>query len=90
MRFVSFAQTCYAVPSAWTAVDENGNYYYLRYRHGRGTVKDESNRVVARFEHGHPLDGVISLDEFLRLAELDESEDAEKVLMEDPNDGFYE
>lgn len=31
-------QTCMACPSQWDAWDADGNYYYLRYRHGCGQV----------------------------------------------------
>jgi hypothetical protein len=55
-------------------------YYYLRYRYGTGKVRqyrtpdwaraqrDELIRVVETFEHGSPLDGAISLEEFAGLA----------------------
>lgn len=32
-------QTLTACPSEWSAWDPDGNWYYLRYRFGRGTVE---------------------------------------------------
>lgn len=80
LTLVRVIQTCLACPSQWDAWDADGRYYYLRYRYGTGKVKhyrtedwaespqDELIAVVAEFEHGHPLDGVISLEEFAERA----------------------
>lgn len=80
---VRTVQTCMACPSQWDAWDAEGNYYYLRYRHGCGEIRqyktenwvesDENEliRVVADFEYGDPLDGSIELDEFARLAGIE-------------------
>jgi hypothetical protein len=73
-------QTSSGCPAQWDGWDEEGRYYYLRYRYGTGEVrqyrtpdwhrtrKDELIRVVTTFEHGHPLDGVIALGEFAENA----------------------
>jgi hypothetical protein len=71
-------QTCMACPSQWDAWDANGQYYYLRYRYGRGTVETASSEqdylengptvLVTEFIRGDQLDGEISLDEFLAKA----------------------
>jgi hypothetical protein len=73
-------QTSIACPAQWDAWDEAGNYYYLRYRHGYGAVRqyatpdwvtadeDQLIRHVASFEHGDGLDGSISLEEFCARA----------------------
>lgn len=73
-------QTCSACPSQWNAWDAAGQYYYLRYRSGRGTVETAASEedyldpgtpapvLVANFNHGSPLDGEISLAAFLELA----------------------
>lgn len=77
---VRAVQTCSACPSQWDAWDADGQYYYLRYRGGRGTVEtatsakgyvDESAPgpvLVANFNFGGCLDGDISLAEFLERA----------------------
>lgn len=80
MRLVRATQTSLACPSQWDAYDEDGNYWYLRYRHGVG----EARRYVDPkwfeqpgitkpletivFEYGHPLAGDITLDEFALYA----------------------
>jgi len=38
ITIVRVIQTCQACPSQWDAWDADGNYYYLRYRSGYGTV----------------------------------------------------
>lgn len=75
ITIVRAVQTCYACPSQWSAWDEEGNYYYLRYRFGFGTVNTRDGGTVgagniASFEHGDPLDGSIELEEFAQLAGL--------------------
>jgi hypothetical protein len=74
--------TCPSVPTQWDAWDTNGQYYYLRYRFGRGTVDayDDSNPATwdvvpdgytAAFrDPDEPLKGEIELDEFLEQAGL--------------------
>lgn len=76
-------QTSFACPSQWDAWDAEGNYYYLRYRHGYGQVRqyktenwvdsdeDELIACVVEFEYGDPLDGDIDLDDFARLAGIE-------------------
>jgi hypothetical protein len=74
VRLVRATQTSAACPSQWDAYDESGNYWYLRYRHGVGEARryDDPDWISSRarplevltFEHGHPLDGVITLEEF--------------------------
>ncbi|WP_055563639.1 hypothetical protein [Streptomyces atriruber] len=81
ITIVRAEQTCESCPSQWDAWTDDWQYLYLRFRCGRGTVDayddpdpDTWGRVpdgvVARFEHGGPLDGVISLESFCRLAGL--------------------
>ena len=38
MKIVRAVQTSLACPAQWDAWDEEGNYYYLRFRHGYGSV----------------------------------------------------
>lgn len=80
VTLVRTVQTAMACPSQWDAWDDEGNYYYLRYRGGHGSItryEDENwcgspiqqeHTVIADFEFGHPLDGVISLEKFAELA----------------------
>lgn len=70
--------TCLACPSQWDAWDEQGNYYYLRYRNGHGTMRKYRSQedfgditrsaLAADFRHGDPLDGFITLPDFCALA----------------------
>jgi len=69
-----------ACPSQWDAWDADGKYYYLRYRHGHGSVTHysgpgwadgiglEEGQLIASFRYGHPLDGDISLADFAQHA----------------------
>lgn len=70
-------QTCYACPSQWDAWDAEGNYYYLRFRGGVGSIDhypspddetwSESNRVhLGSFTTDNPLDGCITLQDFCK------------------------
>ena len=72
-------QTCGACPSQWDAWDVDGDYYYLRYRSGCGSVtrfanehfwQDPAQRgePVTSFTFGGWLDGCISLEKFAELA----------------------
>ena len=67
-------QTCHGCPSQWDAWDKRGQYYYLRYRWGFGTVETwdidverswDNTQLVASFSYGDPLDGIIFLEDFL-------------------------
>jgi hypothetical protein len=83
VKLVRAVQTSMACPSQWDAWDAEGNYYYLRFRHGYGQIRqyktedwvdsdeDELIGVVGEFEHGDPLDGSIELDEFATLAGIE-------------------
>lgn len=86
ITIVKAVQTCSACPSQWDAYDADGNYYYLRYRHGHGTVQRfpgpdfgdidpadprYSHGVLVRsFDYGHPMAGCMGLDEFATHANL--------------------
>ena len=75
---VRAVQTCGACPSQWDAWDATGQYYYLRFRSGLGSVEtaESANAYrssgplasVADFRHGDHLDGSMGLDEFLAHA----------------------
>lgn len=82
-------ETCHAVPSQWDAWTPDGQYLYLRYRFGRGTVEQHPSNdpdtwdysrdpVIAEFaDPDRPYAGDIELDEFLRRAGLQLVPDAE-------------
>lgn len=81
-------QTCWGCPSQWNAWDADGQYYYLRYRSGRGTVETAASEedyldpetpppvLVANFNHGVPFDSDICLEEFLQRAGMRLAEEA--------------
>lgn len=73
-QLTKVVQTCFACPSQWDAWDAEGNYYYLRYRHGWGRVDVNGRRpgdgqveskTIVEFDRNDPLDGVIDLEEFI-------------------------
>lgn len=75
---VKAVQTCRACPSQWDAWTDEGQYLYLRFRHGVGTVEAQpgpevfswtNDGPVLEFIHGD-LDGSISLKEFAEHANL--------------------
>lgn len=80
ITIVRAVRTCRACPAQWDAWDADGQYYYLRFRFGHGTVEAAASpedymtgtesRVVAEFEHGDGLLGEIELTEFAELAGL--------------------
>lgn len=85
---VRAVETCAGLPSQWDAWTDTGQYLYLRYRHGHGTVTafasedyktwgDKPLGDVAEFKHGNEYDGIISLCEFCERAGLVISPDLE-------------
>jgi hypothetical protein len=86
-------QTCIVCPSQWNAWTTDGQYLYLRYRWGRGTVDaygSPDNETwdhipdgsLARFGDGfneRSLDGEITLEDFCAQAGLTIAPDAEVV-----------
>ncbi|MFF3884068.1 hypothetical protein [Streptomyces sp. NPDC001914] len=77
-------------PSQWNAWTPEGQYLYLRYRHGIGTVdahdsEDSSTwtyspeRRLAAFDTGQTYDGEISLADFCERAGLQLADGAEVV-----------
>lgn len=38
---IRIVQTCAGAPSQWDGWDADGNYYYMRYRFGIGTVESQ-------------------------------------------------
>lgn len=74
LMLVRTEQTCFGCPTTWDAWDEKGTAYHLRFRFGNGTVHtaDASEpggmRLVASFKTSDPMDGDITLGDFVRLA----------------------
>ena len=74
-------ETCAACPSQWDAWDIDGNYWYLHYRHGRGTAERQPGPDISTWENYGPpdvrfegsddgSDGWIDLEDFCRRAGL--------------------
>jgi hypothetical protein len=70
ITLVRAVQTSGASPSAWEGWDKQGRQWYLRYRTGIGEVflVGAGTGPETTFEHGDRLAGVISLEDFARLA----------------------
>jgi hypothetical protein len=82
-KLVRVVQTCCACPSQWDAWTADGQYLYLRYRHGEGCVEwypgpdidtpDSWNGglsgLLVEWDDGTGS-GVISLEDFLAAAGL--------------------
>ncbi|MFF1957859.1 hypothetical protein ACFVWX_12825 [Streptomyces sp. NPDC058220] len=80
-------QTCHGFPSQWDAWTTGGQYLYLRYRHGEGSVEQhpsedpdtwdgEESRLWTEWDDG-TNGGCIELADFLALADLRLAPDAE-------------
>ena len=69
-------ETCGGCPAQWDAWTTNGQYLYLRYRHGIGTVDAEPSSDPSAWTEDHPVaefdtdDGLgsIGIVEFCRRA----------------------
>ncbi|MFF8406932.1 hypothetical protein ACF06P_35555 [Streptomyces sp. NPDC015684] len=83
-------RTCEALPSQWNAWTVDGQYLYLRYRSGIGTVDaydtEDSEQWtqppdgrVAMFDTGSYFDGEMDLPEFCERAGLQLAADAEVI-----------
>lgn len=87
IELVKVVQTSLACPTQFDAWDREGQYYYLRYRHGMVQVRKfaspedmtppSAENLVCEFAGGHPLDGSIGLVEFAERAGLRIADDAE-------------
>ena len=68
IRLTSIIQTCTACPSQWDACDEDGNEYYIRYRHGFLYV-ELYGKTIFTWE-GHPngmADGFMTTEQMLEI-----------------------
>jgi hypothetical protein len=90
LALVRVVETCNACPSQWNAWTVDGQYLYLRYRSGIGTVDAYGSAdhetwtripdgAVARFDTGDRLDGDMDLAEFCERSGLDLLPDATVV-----------
>ena len=81
-------RTCTAVPSQWNAWTVAGQYLYLRYRSGIGTVDAYDSTdceqwthvpdgAVARFDTGDRLDGEMTLAQFCQHTGIEVADGAE-------------
>ncbi|MFC0551912.1 hypothetical protein ACFFHJ_13555 [Planotetraspora thailandica] len=80
-RLAKVVQTCSGYPSQWDAWTTDGQYLYLRYRHGVGSVERQPDQDVDSWganpasmlrEWNDGTDkGVISLEDFLTAAGLE-------------------
>ncbi len=80
-------QTCHGFPSQWDAWTTGGQYLYLRYRHGEGSVEQhpsedtdtwdgEGSRLWTMWDDGTG-GGIIDLADFLAMADLRLAPEAE-------------
>ncbi|WP_171110616.1 MULTISPECIES: hypothetical protein [unclassified Streptomyces] len=78
-------QTCHACPSQWDAWTTEGQYLYLRYRHGIGSVDAQPsedpdtwdlNKLPIIEWHDDNGNSDIDLDEFLQKAGLQLAQNA--------------
>lgn len=85
-RLVRVVETCHACPSQWDAWTTEGQYLYLRYRHGIGSVEEQPSNDLDTWDMDRPPlvewdddtgNGDIDLDEFLEKAGLQLAPDAE-------------
>ena len=78
---VRAVRTCTACPSQWDAWDLDGNYWYLRYRSGRGTATRQPDpdvdtwtgkepNISFEIPEEMPYGGSIELGEFCERAGL--------------------
>lgn len=81
-------ETCMACPSQWDAWTTDGQYLYLRYRHGIGSVETQPSNDSDTWDMDRPPliewdddtgNGDIGLDEFLEKAGLQLAPGAEVV-----------
>ncbi|MDT0394486.1 MULTISPECIES: hypothetical protein [Streptomyces] len=80
MTIARVVQTCGGSPSQWDAWTTTGQYLYLRYRHGEGTVEQHPSEYVDTWDgeesglwtswRDGTADGRIDLADFLALAGL--------------------
>lgn len=81
ITIVKAVKTCSSCPAQWDAWTDTGQYLYLRYRFGAGTVDDYPDNQsgtwtqpptgrIAQFDTGRELHGWMTIDEFCARAGL--------------------
>ena len=79
-RVVSYAQTCFAVPSQWEGTLEDGRMFYIRFRNGRFRVRVSRDPTTDVMD---AVRGVDLVDEEIRGSEddgfMDEAEMLERT-----------
>lgn len=65
MKLYNFIETCLACPSQWEAVDEHGQFVYIRYRHGILRVDMDGETIFENDEGLGETDGYISEEKML-------------------------
>jgi hypothetical protein len=91
VKLVEVVQICYIFPSAWTAKTDTGMMLYLKYRRGVATVWREDasgSGPLNRVTYGHPLESLITLEQFCEITGLELADDVDRVDLGDPNEGF--
>ena len=63
IKITRIVKTCMACPAQWNAWDDNGDYYYIRYRFGKLTVHKglNLNELIFSKVIGGEYDGEINL-----------------------------
>lgn len=90
MQLARVVRTCSAIPSQWNAWTVGGQYLYLRYRSGIGTVDaydsadwETWTRIpdgdIARFDTGDRYDGEMDLTEFRERTGLQLADDVQVI-----------
>lgn len=94
-KIVKMVRTCVACPSQWDGWDENGTYFYFRYRHGILRVDREEERGVSKKEIAQGPDGFMTYDELkghlkdvMDLPEQEDNPEYVKSVMESHPDWF--
>lgn len=67
MIVTKLVQTCTACPSQWEGELDNGDEFYVRYRHGNFTVDINGKEVIYK-EINRMADGFMEEEEMLREA----------------------
>lgn len=89
MKLVRVVQEVYALPSRWDAWTDTGDMLVLKYRRGTARVwRSVGNfwEMVVDVEYGHPLEGLITLEQFCEVTGLELAEDVHRIDLPDPND----